>query len=108
MKTVVVLNHDHMGHGDAELGARILKTFLQKIRVLRGLEALLFFNAGVRLVAEGSPVQAELHFLEERGVDLVPCGTCLAHYGVTPAVGEVASMDQILAEMDRAEKVITL
>ena len=108
MKTAILLNHDHLGHGDAELGARILKTFLQKVRVLRGLEALLFVNGGVKLVASDSPIVAELTFLEEHGVDILPCSTCLRHYGVSPAVGEVSSMDDILAELDRAEKVVTL
>lgn len=108
MKTVVVLNHDHMGHGDPELGTRILKTFLQKARTLSGLEALVFYNAGVRLVAADSPVLAEITLLEEHGVDVLPCGTCLTHYGITPAVGEVHSMDDILTEIDRAEKVFTL
>ena len=108
MKTVVVLNHEHMGGGDADLGARILKTFLQKARALRGLDALLLYNAGVKLVAEDSPIRAELTLLEEDGVDIVPCGTCLQHYGVTPAVGEVSSMDEIIAEMNRAKKVVTL
>ena len=44
----------------------------------------------------------------ERGVDVVPCGTCLEHFGVTPAVGSVSSMDDIVAALDRAAKVITL
>ena len=39
---------------------------------------------------------------------MVPCGTCLQHYGITPAVGTVSDMDTILREMARAEKVITL
>ena len=108
MKTVVLLNHDHMGHGDAELGARILKTFLQKSGALRELEAVLFVNSGVKLVAEDSPIRAELVLLEEHGVDVVPCGTCLEHFGVTPVVGRVGSMDDVLSEMDGAEKVITL
>ena len=36
-----------MGHGDPELGARILKTFLQKSSALKDLEALLFYNGVV-------------------------------------------------------------
>lgn len=108
MKTVIVLSRDQMGEGDADLGARILRTFLQKTGVLQGLEALLFYNAGVKLVGADSPVRAELMLLEENGVDLVPCGTCLDHYGVTPAVGKVGSMDEILGEIERAEKVLTL
>jgi len=108
MDTVVFLNHDHMGHGDAELGTRILKTFLQKSRRLRGFEAVLLVNGGVRLVAADSPVLAELRLLEESGVEVVPCGTCLAHYAVEPSVGEVGSMDDIVASLDRAGKVVTL
>ncbi|MGD2017796.1 MAG: sulfurtransferase-like selenium metabolism protein YedF [Planctomycetota bacterium] len=108
MKTVIVISRDQMGAGDADLGARILKTFLQKTGVLQGLEALLFYNAGVKLVGPDSPVRGELMLLEENGVDLVPCGTCLEHYGVVPAVGKVGSMDEILGEIERAEKVLTL
>lgn len=108
MKTVIVVSRDQMGEGDPALGARILKTFLQKTGVLRGLESLLFYNAGVKLVGADSPVRAELTLLEENGVDLVPCGTCLEHYGVEPAVGKVGSMDEILGEIERAEKILTL
>lgn len=108
MHTVVVLNQDQMGHGDRTLGQKILGTFLKKAISLGGLEAIVLYNSGVRLVAEGSPVLAELRMLEERGVDLVPCGTCLAHFAITPAAGRVSDMDSILRELDRAQKVITL
>ena len=78
MDTIVVLNKDQMGHGDRELGQKVLGTFLKKSIALTDFTAIVFFNSGVRLVAEGSPVLAELKMLEERGVDVIPCGTCLA------------------------------
>ena len=108
MDTVVVLDQDQMGHGDRTLGQKILGTFLKKAIRLPDCTAIVFYNAGVRLVAEGSPVLAELRLLEERGVDLVPCGTCLQHFGIEPAVGKVSDMDTILDEIGRATKVITL
>jgi len=108
METVVVLNQDQMGHGDRALGQKILATFLKKSIRLRDFTAIVMFNSGVKLVAPDSPVLAELRALEERGVDLVPCGTCLQHFGVTPAVGKTSDMDTILAELDRAAKVVTL
>jgi hypothetical protein len=108
MQTIVVLSQDQMGHGDRELGQRILATFLRKAIALPEFEAILLYNSGVRLVAAGSPVLTELRALEERGVDLVPCGTCLQHFGITPAIGRVSDMDTILSEMGRAAKVITL
>ena len=75
---------------------------------MKDFTAIVFFNSGVRLVAADSPVLAELRMLEERGVDVVPCGTCLAHYDVDPQVGEVSDMDTIIRELDRAAKVITI
>jgi intracellular sulfur oxidation DsrE/DsrF family protein len=108
MDTIVVLNKDQMGHGDRVLGQKVLGTFLKKSIALKQFTAIVLFNSGVQLVAEGSPVLAELRLLEERGVDVIPCGTCLNHYGVTPAVGEVSDMDTIVQELDRAAKVITI
>ena len=97
-----------MGHGDRELGQRVLTTFLQKAIALDGLEAVLFYNAGVQLTGPESPVLAELRELEHRGVDLVPCGTCVQAFGVDVQVGQVSDMDTIIREMSAAQKVITL
>lgn len=108
MATVLVLKRDQLGVGDAELGRKVLGTFLRKAVALDDLESIAFLNDGVKLTAEDSPVLAELSMLEERGVDLLPCGTCLEHYGIAPAVGEVADMDGILRELGRASKVIDL
>lgn len=108
MKTVLVLNQDQMGHGDRELGQRVLTTFLQKAIALDGLEAVLFYNAGVRLTGNDSPVLAELRELEHRGIDLVPCGTCVQAFEVEVQVGQVSDMDTIVREMSAAQKVVTL
>ena len=108
MDTVVVLNQDQMGSGDRALGQKILGTFLKKAIALHGGTALVFYNSGVKLVGPDSPVLTELKLLEERGFDLIPCGTCLAHFGITPAVGKVSDMDTIVRELGRAKKVIGL
>lgn len=108
MHTVVVLNQDSMGHGDRALGQKILATFLKKSIALPGFDALVLFNSGVKLVGPDSPLLAELRALEERGIDLVPCGTCLSHFDIAPAVGKVADMDSIIRELGTAAKVITL
>lgn len=108
MKTVVVLRSDQMGAGDRELGLRILRTFLQKSSALGELSAIVLYNSGVQLVAASSPLLAELTLLYEAGVDVLPCGTCLSHYGLEPAVGAVSDMDAIVRELGAAEKVITL
>ncbi len=108
MDTIVICNKDQMGHGDRDLGQKVLGTFLKKSVAMEGFTAIVFFNSGVLLVGEGSPVLTELKLLEEGGVDIVPCGTCLSHYGVEPQVGAVSDMDTIVRELSRAAKVITL
>ena len=108
MDTVVVCNQDQMGHGDRALGRKILGTFLKKSIALPDFHTLVLWNSGVRLVAADSPVLAELRLLEERGVDVLPCGTCLPHFDITPAVGQVSDMDSIVRQLGRAAKVITL
>jgi intracellular sulfur oxidation DsrE/DsrF family protein len=108
MKTVLVLNNDQMGQGDKTLGQKILATFLRKSPVMKNLTAIVFYNNGVKLVVAGSPVLTELTQLHEAGVELRPCGTCLDHYQLTPAVGRASNMDEIVRELDQAQKVITL
>ncbi len=108
MKTMLYINHDHMGHGDVELGQKLLRTFLKKSGALKGLDAVAFVNTGVKLVAWGSPILPELSQLIENGVDLLACGTCLDHFEIEATVGDRSDMDSILKEMDAADKVITL
>ena len=110
MKTVLALNNDQMGQGDAELGRKILATCLRKLNRLRGLEAVVLYNSGVKLLTTDSPFAADLLQLHEHGVDLLPCGTCVEYYGLRDrmALPRVSNMDEILAALDAAEKVITL
>ena len=110
MKTVLVLGHDGMGHGDADLGRKILANFLRKSGAIRGLTAVVLFNAGVKLAADGSPVLAELSQLHDEGIDIKPCGTCVDFFQLRDRikVGAVSNMDEIVAELNAAEKVVTL
>jgi intracellular sulfur oxidation DsrE/DsrF family protein len=108
MKTVLVLNNDQMGQGDKTLGQKILATFLRKSPVMKDLAAIVLYNNGVKLVVAGSPVLSELTQLHEAGVELRPCGTCLDYYQLKSAVGHASNMDEIIRELDQAERVITL
>ena len=111
MKTVLILNHDAMGHGDDVLGRKILPTFLRKaIAFGDDLEAIVLYNAGVKLSAKDSPVAVELTQLHDHGVEVMPCTTCVEHFGLIGKliVEKPCSMDDIIATLRRAEKVITL
>ena len=108
MRTVIVFNQDQMGHGDREFSQKILGTLLRKVHAIKVLDAIVFYNTGVKLVDKDSPVIVEFSLLADRGVDLIPCGTCVEYYGVNVAAGTINDMDTILRELDGAAKVITI
>ena len=73
--------------------------------------SVLFMNGGVRLVAgEETPVVESVRKLQERGSEVLVCGTCLDFYGIKGEllVGDVSNMYDILERMHEAAKVITL
>lgn len=111
MATVVIVNNDGMGHGDPALGRQLMSSLLAKLRrALPDVEALCFYNAGVKLLCAGSPALQPLATLQDEGVELVACGTCVNHFSLADQVrvGEVRGMDDILARLAKATKVVTL
>jgi selenium metabolism protein YedF len=83
MSRVVVINSDKMGAGSEELGARLLANFLKTlIGAEKKPQKLVLCNAGVKLAAKGSPVLESLHSLENLGVEIISCGTCVNFFGL--------------------------
>ncbi len=100
-----------MGRGDLALQQALIAKYLSLLEDQIPLpEALCFYTDGVRLVTEGSHVLALLRQLEDRGVQLIICKTCLDYLGIADQVraGRVAGMTDILEAQMRASKVITL
>jgi hypothetical protein len=67
-------------------------------------------NSGVRLPGEEQQVLENLRELEEKGCEVLVCGTCLNYYGLTDKlkIGNVSNMYDILGRMQSAAKVIAL
>lgn len=109
MKTVVV-NSEGMGQGDAALARRLMIPFLEQLRRHDHVDALILYNAGVKLAAEGSDLVPSLSALHEKGVDVICCGTCVGHFGLEGKVraGRVSHMEEIVKTLMAAEKTVTL
>lgn len=108
---VLVIPGESMGRGDAELGQILIRGFFHTLGEVEPLpETIIFFNSGVKLVVEGSPVLEDLQGLCGRGTQILACGTCLGHYGLKEKVvaGEVSNMYTIAETMLGAGKVISL
>lgn len=109
--TVIVITRNGMGQAEPDLAHKLVKTFLNLLDLDDRLPgAICFYTEGVRLTVDGSPVLEELKSLEEKGVTLMVCTTCLNHYGLLGelAVGTAGGMKEIVDLQDAADKVITL
>lgn len=108
---VLAISQDRMGHGDLELGSILMRSFFHTLNEIHPLpQTVIFFNRGVYLVVEGSPILEDLRALQEQGVHILACGTCLGHFGLKEkvAVGEVSNMYSIAETLLRASKVVNL
>ncbi len=109
--TVILIRSDGMGQADPGLKHRLAKTYFALLGEHDLLPAAIcFYTDGVRLACEGSPVLEELRTLEDKGVRLVLCSTCLSYFELTEQVrvGVVGGMADIIDAQWRADKVITL
>lgn len=107
--TVVVVSSDRMGSGNDELGKVLIKGFIFAVTQLEELpKAMIFYNGGATLTAEGSDSLEDLKSLEAQGVEILTCGTCLNYYGLTDKleVGSVTNMYTIVEKMAEAGKII--
>jgi len=92
---IFLIQSEGLGRGDEQLGSMLMANFL---RLLGESEdkpgSLIFWNAGVRLLCQGSPVLNRLKQLEEQGVELLACTTCLEHFDLMDklAVGKPTTM----------------
>ncbi len=108
---LLVVPADIMGRGEAELGAILIRGFFHALGEAQPRpDTIILFNTGVRLACEGSPLLGDLRALEDDGVEVLACGTCLNHFGLTDqlAVGQVSNMYTIAETLVNAGRVITL
>jgi selenium metabolism protein YedF len=108
---VLTVPSDIMGRGDEELGGILARAFFHTLCEVEPLpQTIIFFNSGVRLVVEGSPVVEDLQALKAQGIEILACGTCLGHYKLKDkvAVGEVSNMYTIAETLLGAGKVVSL
>jgi selenium metabolism protein YedF len=83
----ILISSDVLGRGDDELGELLMSNFF---RLLEGSPdkpiSLIFWNAGVKLVCEGSWALVHLKKLEEQGVEVLACSTCLEYFDLADKI----------------------
>ncbi len=108
-KVVLQVVSDGMGVGDEALGGKLMTSFFNVLPETGELpEVAVFYNTGVRLLCEGSPVLDPLRELAGKGMRILACGTCLNHFELKDqlAVGEESNMFAISQALLTARSVV--
>ena len=110
MSKRVFIVTDKIGRGNDELGALLMKNFLYSLaRNEQRPKAVMLMNEGVRLACAGSDSLDDLRLLDEAGVPVKACGTCLDFLGLKDelAVGTVGAMADSVAALV-ADETLTI
>lgn len=98
----IAITSDTMGKGSEDLGKILIKSFIYTVSETPPYpKTLVFYNGGVKLTTEGSPVLDDLIRLEKQGVEIISCGTCLDFLEIKDKlkVGSISNMYTIYEKL---------
>ncbi|MDX9696643.1 MAG: sulfurtransferase-like selenium metabolism protein YedF [Bacteroidales bacterium] len=106
---IISFQKNKLGEGSDELGTILAKAFINTLPEIDVKpKKLIFLNSGIYLALKDSPVIDTLKKLEEMGIEILVCGTCLDYFKKKEelGVGIVSNMYVILESLSKASKVI--
>ena len=92
---VLLVGSNRLGTGPDDLGEMLLETYFTILKQREELPAAVFFlNSGVLTLTEDSLISVHLKELEEKGVNLLVCKTCVDYYGIEEQLvaGKISGM----------------
>jgi len=107
--TVVAFTSDVMGRGNDELGALLMKAFIHTATELENKpDVMIFYNTGVKLTSQDSGAIDDLKKLEETGVKILVCGTCVNFFNLKDKIsaGIVSNMYDIAGTLSKAGRIV--
>ncbi|HVP36403.1 MAG TPA: sulfurtransferase-like selenium metabolism protein YedF [Terriglobales bacterium] len=110
MGKTIVINNERMGQGESELTTLLMGNFLRSLISSEiKPEFLIFYASGVKLVSEGSIYLETLTSLENLGIQILSCSTCLNFYELSDKVrvGKKSNMAEIVSVLLKSEGAIT-
>ncbi|MGA1846121.1 sulfurtransferase-like selenium metabolism protein YedF [Deferribacter abyssi] len=108
---VIHVGSDAIGNGSDELGKLLMTGFIENIINMDFLpKTVIFVNSGVFLTTKNEKTINALKELENKGVEILSCGTCLTHFNLMDnlKVGEVTDAYKVMQRLFYADKIIRL
>ncbi|GAB6138070.1 sulfurtransferase-like selenium metabolism protein YedF [Halanaerobaculum tunisiense] len=100
---VYFITSNTLGEGAEELGNVLMKGFLGTLSNVNPLpKKIIFMNSGVKVPTLNQEAKEHLKKLEEQGINILSCGTCLDYYGLEEKleVGSISNMYEILDSLN--------
>ncbi|GAI73698.1 unnamed protein product, partial [marine sediment metagenome] len=111
-KTIsVFVSANTMGRGDDKLGKILIRALFPTLFEIKPQpDKIIFMNSGVKLTVEGSEVIDSLRMIEEEGMEILVCGTCLDFFNLKDKikVGHISNMFEIVDNLLNSDKILTL
>lgn len=106
----VLVKTDLFGEGDPELGSLLMKNFIISLGEGKLPKTIIFMNKGVNLTTVNEGTVEVLKELENKGVTIFSCGTCLDFYELKEGlkVGEITNMYSATEELIQSDKRIII
>ena len=108
-KLVFIIGTNVLGQGDRKLGETLMEAFMYTlVDSAPKTEKIILLNEGVKLAIEGAPVVEALEVLQNKGVAIFSCGTCLNFFQIKDKlkVGTITNMMEIVESITNSDKVI--
>lgn len=107
----IFISSNKMGNGNDELGEILMKGFVYTLTESKPYpKSILLVNSAVKLSTENYDTVQNLKILEESGVEILSCGTCLDYYGLKESikVGSITNMYTIVDIMKNSSQTISI
>ncbi|WP_343101929.1 sulfurtransferase-like selenium metabolism protein YedF [Romboutsia sp. MSSM.1001216sp_RTP31141st1_G3_RTP31141_220114] len=107
----IFISSDKMGQGNDELGEVLIKGYIYTLTETKPYpKHIVFVNSGVKLTTVNEATVENLKILENNGVEILSCGTCLDYYNLKESlkVGTVTNMYNIVEVMNNSLQTISI
>lgn len=109
--SLLLITSSAFGTGSEELGQLLMRNYLYALNESFEIPSrIIFINSGVYLTVSDSPALEQLKEMENKGVEIYSCGTCLDYFGLEEklAVGTITNMYDVAEYMGQALRCLTI
>lgn len=106
-----LLLSEYVGYESEGLGEVLMKSFIGTVAASSPLPSVIaLMNGAVKLTLAESTCSITLKEMEEKGVTVLVCGTCVKHFGIMDnvSVGRISNMFEITEAVFGASKPIVM